>query len=385
MNWFTVQRKFIHGFKKLAVRLFPNYIKKNNGHKRIFVSYITEPLKRKHDAAYFQGHQNHQETVIIEEILNELDLSYIFNHYALPLNFVLQKFDIVFGLEPNFARICQKNPGAIKIYYATGSYYKHQNSQIQERTDEFKQKYSVDYPYVRMVAEHDSCEIADHIIQIGSSHTIDTYPLAIRNKILLLDQTCHDFKDFDLAEKLRKTSKSDYIWFGSFGSILKGLDLVLEFFLSNPHLRLHVVGPVEKDFLSVFQNRLNQVNNIHLYGFMNMDSSEFREVALKCAFLIYPSASEGGWPGSALNLQKLGVIPILSKWASGPTIKELGFLLPDLSVDSIAMAVSWSQNLSDTTVKELSKKNHDAVVAKHNKKRFKAQFKGLLESIINQQ
>src|SRR5690554_3676452 len=157
MNWFTVQRKFIHGFKKLAVRLLPNYIKKNNGHKRIFVSYITEPLKRKHDAAYFQGHQNHQETVIIEEILNELDLSYIFNHYSLPLNFVWQKFDIVFGLEPNFARICQKNPDAIKIYYATGSYFKHQNGQIQRRTDEFKQKYSVDYPYVRMVAEHDSC------------------------------------------------------------------------------------------------------------------------------------------------------------------------------------------------------------------------------------
>ena len=110
MNWFSIQRKINQVFNKLAIKFLPNYIQKEKGNKRIFVSYITEPLKRKHDIAYFQGHQNHQETVIIEEIINELDLSYIFSHYTLPLNFVWHKFDVVFGLEPNFGHICQKNP-----------------------------------------------------------------------------------------------------------------------------------------------------------------------------------------------------------------------------------------------------------------------------------
>lgn len=378
-----MKQKVANGLKRLAIKWLPNYIKKTNGDKRIFVSYIIEPLKRRHDHAFFKGHQNHQETIIIEDIINELGLSYVFNHYSLPLNFVHGKFDVVFGLEPNFGSICKKNPQAIKVYYATGSYYAHQNGQIRRRTDEFKQKYGIDYPYVRLVQEHDSCEIADYIIQIGSSHTIETYPTPLRDKILLIDQTCHEFEGFDLEEKLKKTSTSDFIWFGSFGSILKGLDLVLEFFLDNPNLNLHVVGPVEEKFIPVFQDRINQVKNIYLYGYMNMDSPEFRYIAMKCAFLIYPSASEGGWPGSALNLQKLGIIPILSRWASGPTIKDLGFMLPDLSVKSIAEAISWSKGLTANEVTDLAWKNHEAVVTKHNKQRFNAQLKSHLELIIN--
>lgn len=383
MIYQNIKQKLAGALNRLSIALLPNYIKKSGGKKRIFVSYIVEPLKKRQDPDYFKGHQNHQETVIIEDILNELNLSYVFHHYALPLNFVNGRFDVVFGLEPNFGNLCKKNPQAVKIYYATGSYYKHQNGEIRRRTDEFKHKYGINYPYVRLVKEHDSCQIADYIIQIGSSHTIETYPAHLKDKILLIDQTCHEFEDFDLEEKLERTSTSDYIWFGSFGSILKGLDLVLEFFLDNPHLTLHVVGPVEEKFISVFQDRINQVKNIYLYGFMNMDSKEFRDIAMKCAFLIYPSASEGGWPGSALNLQTLGIIPILSRWASGPTIGELGFLLPDLSLKSIAEAVSWSSRLTETEVSDLARKNRQAVIMKHNKQRFKAQLKDHLELIFN--
>ncbi|HLW32902.1 MAG TPA: glycosyltransferase [Aequorivita sp.] len=383
MNYEIIRKKIDRSLYRLRILLLPNYVKRKNGNRRIFVSYITEPLKRRNDKVFFQGHQNHQETVIIEDIINELDLSYVFNHYSLPLNFVRGKFDVVFGLEPNFGEVCQRNPQAIKIYYATGAYLNHQNRQITQRTDDFKSKYQVEYPYVRMVEEHDSCEIADVIIQIGSEHTLETYPEHLRAKIKLLDQTCHEYRNFDLEEKIQQSSKTDYIWFGSFGSILKGLDLVLEYFLVNPHLTLHVVGPVEDKFLDVFQPRISQVNNISLYGFMNVDSEEFKNVATKCAFLIYPSASEGGWPGSVLNLQKLGVIPILSRWASGPTIKDLGYLLPDLSIKSVAEAIAWSSSLSDETIASLARKNHRAIVKKHSKERFKSQLKSHLENIIN--
>lgn len=381
MNYEIIRKKIERGFYRFQIQFLPNYFKKKNGSKRIFVSYITEPLKRRNDKVFFQGHQNLQETLIIEDIINELDLSYVYNHYSLPLNFVRGKFDLVFGLEPNFGEICQKNPQAFKIYYATGAYLKHQNDQIKQRTDQFKAKYQVDYPYVRMIEEHDSCEIADVIIQIGSEHTLETYPEHLRSKIKLLDQTCHEYVDFDLEEKISKSSKTDYIWFGSYGSILKGLDLVLEYFLSAPHLNLHIVGPIEEEFLTVFHKRIEHAGNIFLYGFMNVDSAKFRNIANKCAFLIYPSASEG-CPGSVLNLQNLGVIPILSKWASGPSIKGLGFLLPDLSVDSIAQGVSWSLNLEAEEMADLARKNHEFVINKFNKGNFKKQLKEHLGNIL---
>jgi hypothetical protein len=381
MSLQLVNQKFINGLKRLDIQFLPNYIKKRNGKKWIFISYITEPFKRRNDKNFFHGHQNHQETIIIEELLNELDLSLVFNHYSWPINFLWKKFDVVFGLEPNFLVMCKKNPQALKIYYATGAYYKHQNQMIIKRTNDFREKHGIDYPYVRMVSEHESAEAADYIFQIGSKFTIETYPEHLRKKIIIIDQTCHDFKSIDLEDKFNKTSKIDFIWFGSTGSILKGLDLVIEFFLQNPHLNLHIVGPVEEEFMRVYRGKMNASNNFNTYGFLNVDSDEFREIANKSAFLIYPSASEG-CPGSVLNLQKLGVIPILSQWSSSDKISEHGYMLKNLSVESIGEAIEWTKNLTDGEMKNLIRKNHNYVIEKHNKPKFKSQFKANLKALI---
>lgn len=377
----SIKQKFINGLNRVNILFLPNHIKKSNGRKWIFVSYITEPFKRRKDKSNFHTHQNFQETLLIEELLDEMGLSQIFHHYSQPINFLRKKFDVVFGLEPNFLVMCKKNPQALKIYYATGAYYKHQNQMIISRTNDFRKKHGIDYPYVRLVSDHESAEAADYIFQIGSKHTIGTYPEQLRKKILIIDQTCHDFKSVDLEDKSKKSSKSDFIWFGSTGSILKGLDLVIEYFLHHPDLRLHIVGPVEEEFIRLYRDKMNQSNNFFTYGFLNVDSDEFRNVANKCAFLIYPSASEG-CPGSVLNLQKLGVIPILSKWSSSDDIDQLGFMLKDLTVDSIGAGVEWAQSLNKEEMDRIMRKNHRYVIDKHNKSRFKSQFKSSLESLI---
>lgn len=381
MSYNLVRQKFINGLLRFRILFLPNHIIKRNGRKWIFVSYITEPFKRRNDVSYFHGHQNHQETLIIEDLINELEISYVFNHYNRPINFLWKKFDVVFGLEPNFLVMSNKNPQALKIYYATGAYYKHQNKMIINRTNAFREKHGIDYPYVRLVSEHDSTEIADYIFQIGSKHTIGTYPEHLRKKIIIIDQTCHVFRSIDLGEKIRKTSKVDFIWFGSTGSILKGLDLVIEFFLQHPHLNLHIVGPVEEEFMRLYQDKMNQSKNFYTYGFLNVDSNEFRDIANKCAFLIYPSASEG-CPGSVLNLQKLGVIPILSKWASNDDIADHGFMLENLTVESIGEAVEWGKKLSDQEIENLIHKNHKYVMDRHSKTNFKSQFKNNIEALL---
>lgn len=378
----NVVHKIYNLLRRLEIALLPNYIRKENGEKWIFVSYLTDPFKKKNDPDFFKGHQNQQETLILDEILHELDLSYFFHHYARPLNFVNQEFDVVFGLEPNFGYLCNNSPKALKIYYATGAYYQHQNSMIRQRTDDFNKKYGVAYPYERLVPDHDSCEIADAIVQIGSAHTISTYPEALRKKITLLDQTCHEFDAVDLEKKIAGNSKRDFIWFGSRGSILKGLDLVLEYFLIHPDLNLHVVGPVEQSFVDIFGDKISECKNITFYGYLSVDSQTFRDLADRCAFLIYPSASEGGCPGSVLNLRRLGVIPILSLWASGEDISTHGYLLEDLSLDSIERAVTWGTQLSEEKLAELVHKNHQYVNEHHNKKRFKKQLESALRSLL---
>ena len=50
-------------------------------------------------------------------------------------------YDIIFGLDPNFVTMSQKNPQALKIYYATGAYWKHQYSIVKNRIDSFNKKH----------------------------------------------------------------------------------------------------------------------------------------------------------------------------------------------------------------------------------------------------
>jgi hypothetical protein len=372
---------YIDRYRKLVTK---NHIIKKNGNNWIFVSYLTEPFKKRNDKIYFHGHQNRQETLIIEEVIQELDLSYIFNDYNKPLNFKNRKFDIVFGIEPNFNKICIKNPKAIKIYYATGAYYKHQNMMIINRTNTFREKYRTNYPFRRLVNEHNSCEIADFIFQIGSRFTIETYPEHLRNKILIVNQTSHVFKNINIDQKIKVTSKKDYIWFGSSGTILKGLDLVVEYFLSNQIYNLHIVGPIEEEFLSVFRDKLKEAKNIFIYGFLDVESEEFLDLANKCTFLIFPSGSEGA-PGSVINLQKLGVIPITSRWASCDKITDLGYVLKDLNISSIDEAIQWSQLLSAEDVTRYIKDNHNYVSNMHNSDKFKSEIKKYFSLIISNQ
>jgi hypothetical protein len=362
-----------------------NHIIKENGKNWIFISYLTEPFKRRNEKIYFHGHQNRQETLIFEEVIQELDLSYIFNSYNKPLNFKRRKFDIIFGIEPNFKKMCIKNPKAIKIYYATGAYYKHQNNMVISRTNAFREKYNSKYPLRRLVKEHDSCEIADFIFQIGSKFTIETYPEYLRNKIFLINQTSHIFNNINIDQKIKATSKKDFIWFGSSGTILKGLDLVIEYFLSNIVYNLHIVGPIEEEFISVFKDKLTEARNIKLYGFLDVESKEFLELANLCTFLIFPSGSEGGSPGSVINLQKLGVIPITSRWASCNRILELGYMLDDLTMSNIEKAIQWSQSLTEDDIVLYIRENHNSASFLNTNDKFKSEIKGYLSSVISKQ
>ena len=136
---------------------------------------------------------------------------------------------------------------------------------------------------------------------------------------------------------LRKdySKKYDILWIGGGGEILKGLDLFLDS-LKNSIYNLHIVGNVSEEF----KNLYSDCRNVHYYGFINVNSSEFIRICEKCHFLIYPSCTEG-MPGSVINSMYLGVIPIVSRWAAFDEIEDYGYILEDLTVSAIQKAILW--------------------------------------------
>ena len=72
--------------------------------------------------------------------------------------------------------------------------------QIQKMTDYVNVTYDAHIPYQRLVTPHKSIELADYILQIGSSYTILTYPPICQSKIEIIQQTSQS-KDCYLKKK----------------------------------------------------------------------------------------------------------------------------------------------------------------------------------------
>lgn len=306
----------------------------------VFVSYIPYAFHQ-HNPKAMLGHQNMREQVVIVKVLNELGYNVYVSHYSEGRVPEILNCKAVFGISPLFEKATELYPDTVKIFYGCTAYWQHQERMTKERTDAFNRKHGTDVAYQRLPVHTSSECLADHILQIGSSYTIETYPEELRSKITLIHQST---TVESLSLSVPASRRTDYIWFGSGGSILKGVDLVLDYFLAHPSLTLHVVGgPLDEDFLSVYADRLTP--NIHIYGWMDVKSPRFSEIVSRCAFMIYPSCSEG-CPGAVLTMMKLGVIPIVSSYAAFDGIDRYGHIMDGLTVEAMEQGVEWAQALT---------------------------------------
>jgi hypothetical protein len=361
---------------------FRNYQKVfNKSYPWVLVSYLTLPFYLRHYKSYMLEHQNREGTLIIFDVFRDLGLNFLgINYKEQKITKFLpeEQVKIIFGLEPNFINFSKIYPYSLKLYFATGAYYKHQNSMIIKRTDEVNKRKGSSLAYNRLVQEHNSAHIADSILQIGSKYTLETYPVEIRKKIRIIRQNTFEFLNYDEVHKKQRFDKKTFLWFGSSGSILKGLDLVLDYFSKNKKYILHVVGPVDKDFQKVYENELFYTSNIYFHGPLKINSKKLFKIALESSFIIFPSASEGGCPGSVLNMMRLGMIPLVSKFAAFDSIEDKGIIINDLSEDGIQEAVKKTQILNNEELLDLFKKNSSFVESHFNSETF---YKDLKEHI----
>lgn len=326
--------------------------------KWAYVSYIPEALLRR-DTKYINGHQACREMRVMASVLHKAGYNIVVQSY-LASHVIRRKFDLVLGLQPNFNIQKRLNPEAVDIYLATGAYLRYANSAVESRTASFNAKYGTDILPRRLTHFVDEpSETAGRILQIGSKYTIETYAEDIRPKITLIDQSSTLLHEPSIADRLDCFDSNKFLWIGSGGTILKGVDLVLEYFLEHPEYEIDMVGPVEEDVKAVFESRLRHNPQIRFHGFVDTNSEKFKRITRDTSFLIYPSCTEGGPPGAVNVAMKMGLVPILSKVASPDYIDTLGYRLDDLSADAVARGVEWSQGLSRDKIKELMRANHE--------------------------
>jgi hypothetical protein len=347
-----------------------------NHEKRVLISYIVYPFKKKHNFS----HSNSVESLEIAKIFNKLGyIVDVYNYtYSKKINF--ENYDVVFGIGKLFENAVQfKHKKIIFIYYATGAYFCFQNRAELERLQMLYERKNILLKPKRFVKNSmfKSSHLTDSIIVIGNNWTISTYESSKSPKFKV-PQSVYDVKWKTEVRQKNVINNKNFLWFGSSGLVHKGLDLTLEVFKNLEDFNLYICGPKEDDFFDTYKDELS-LSNIHYLGFLDINSRKFKDVIDKCNFSIFPSCSEGGC-GSLLQTMSFGLIPIATI-ETGVDFIEYGYVITK-DVEEIKQNILQISKINQNKLTELSNGNSRFIEKNHSINNFKIKIKENLEKIL---
>lgn len=362
-----------------------NYFKKNYS-KRVLISYITKPF----NSGIELTHTNFIEVLEIAKIFNSM--SYIVDvvDYNYEGYIEYDKYNVIFGFgEPLINSFHFDLSKEVKrIYYGTGMHISIQNHNTLKRIFDVKNKkgmWILESGRIVDKAWSEQTTLVDAMIVLGNDEVKKSYQKYFDKEIFSISPSFYNVCDYKeiISSKNFEEAKNNYLWFGSNGLIHKGLDLLLETFKSFPDLHLHICGPIDSElkFKNVYYDELYKTSNIHTYGFVKIDTELFKDLLNKCAFIIYPSCSEGGSPSIINVCGNGGLIPILTKEVTLNT-NDFGIQIEDYKIYNIKAAINISQNYSIDEIINLSKISGERMsnFTLHN---FSDQIKYAIDSIIS--
>lgn len=312
----------------------------------VFIAYIPDVFYYAKDASYLNEHQNRQEALAMVPILNKLGYNVFVQGFEEVDRLPDINVKIIFGHPPAIEVAAKKYKDAMVIMYATGAHYTHQNYQVKYITDYVNNKYGLTIPYRRIVPPYECHEKAQHILLIGSTSTIETFPVSVRSKITLIHQS---IQNAPALSSIKYAPENEYFFMGSSGNLLRGVSFLSEYFSEHQDMVLNIVGPIE-EFLSYIRPVLPR--NIKIHGILGLGSDKMLNIMSRCNYVIYPTGSEG-MPGSVLCSMKNGLIPLVTKWGAFDEIKDYGYLIDEWSAKGISDAVDWSLTISPEECQKL--------------------------------
>lgn len=371
-----------HIIQYLNNQVITNFYKTNHS-RYALLSYITLPFKK--DSL---SHTNFFEAQSWAKILDELGYSVDIIHYKNSKNIDLSKYDLICGFGDVFQQYFENygNCKAKTIYYATGMHVCHQNNATLQRIKDVYKKKNVwlakSARFVEKTWTHQT-SLVDGIIALGNEVCADSYRKYFDGQVYSLPAPFYKTLDAKtIIAKRIENSKKHYLWFGGSGLVHKGLDLCLEYFAKHQDIYLHVCGPIENepDFVATYKKELYETKNINTYGFVDIKSKKFESILIDCAFLIFPSCSEGGSPSTLTVIGNGGLVPIITKETTINTGHEIW--IDKLDAESIDIAIQKSKELPFVEVQKMQLLNYMFVSENNSKNNYYSSLKKNIQKII---
>lgn len=355
-------------------------IGKKNGD--VLISYITEPFTKTPWEPLSNLHTNYWECHETARLFSErgyaVDIINWDNHVFVPK----KQYKVCVDTQNNLEYLSRFLPkGCKKVFHIVSASPEFQNTAEKKRFEELKSRRGVFLAPRRQVPPSNNTAYADFLEGFGNKTVQATYATANKpifpipiSAVQLFDFP--ELKDFNTARK-------HFLWFGGGGAILKGLDLVLEAFIKNPSLHLHICGPIaaEEDFVEVYKKELYETPNIHLYGRIDVTGDIFKKLTDTCGILIYPAFSEGT-SGAVVQTMHAGIIPIITP-ETGIAEEAGAIIIDNPTVESISEAVRSFSVLPPEELQNTARKVWTYAHAHYTREAFSEAYARFIDDILH--
>ncbi len=344
----------------------------------ILISYITEPFTLAPWEKFSNIHTMYWEAYEIarlfskkgyaSDIVNASDTSFI------PKKLYVVCLDVGDGFE-RFSKYLPKT--CKKVFYILISHWEAYNNAEEQRLKQLEKRRGVRLIPRRRVSPSRDAELADFLLGFGNKTIFNTFkqfdkPISF---IPISAVTLYEFPEKKDLDKARR----HFLWIGGGGAVIKGLDLTLEAFSMTPELHLHVCGPVyaEKDFVDVYRKELEETQNIHVYGRIDVAGAKFSEILSQCGAVVYPSAGEGS-SGAIVQAMHAGLVPIITHETG--IQEDAGYIpLENPTPESVAKAVRDFSSMPIDKIRGLSKKTWEYARAHYTREEFSKAYSRFID------
>ncbi|MFN3445116.1 MAG: hypothetical protein ACK44D_05190, partial [Bacteroidia bacterium] len=228
--------------------------------------------------------------------------------------------------------------------------------------------------------------LSDAIICQGNDFVLNSYKDTFKNtnyyQINCFPLDCN--QTIDINKKDISTAKYNLLWFGSQGSVHKGLDIALQLVEKYPNIKLYIRGLNLKHEHAILERFSHLVDNnqVDVKQYVDINSLEFIELMQNCGGIIFPSASEGGAAALLTVMTYGGLVPIITK-GCGLDIEHLGFIANETTLEDVELQLNNYLAEPDDELLELSQKIKTEINATYNITNYQNKIKAILDDILN--
>ena|GEM_PF-5438162 len=280
----------------------------------------------------------------------------------------------------NFETLFQNVLGRAKlVYFSTGNHWGFWNDACVARFTALRARRGIDLPLDRFIrhSEQRANTLADGIVCLGNQAMVETY--SGFPSVIALNNAAYADGFFDAPSKNYADGRRNFLFFGSRGSVHKGLDVVLEAF-TGLDAELYVCQSIEPEFRVSFAREL-ALPNVHDMGWVQLRSAAFHDLMRTCNCTILPSASEGQ-PGGIIACMHCGLIPIVSRESNVDT-GDYGVTLANCSVESVRTAVTETMAKPTAWHEAASRRTYQAAVTDFTPEVFQARFRAAVQTVLD--